>query len=245
MSVFRNAVFLAAIAGLFAGIVMTGLQSFFTVPLILEAETYEGAVEAAHDHGTGHVHTHEAVAEDHHGEAWAPEDGAARTFYTALANIVTAVGFGLLLVTVSELAGGIVGWRHGLIWGLAGFSAFTLAPGLGLPPELPAMPAADLFARQVWWIATVCATAGGIALIAFGKNMFLALLGVALIVAPHIVGAPQPVSHDTPVPADLHHRFVVAVTLTNLVFWLVLGGVAGLARARFENRLGSARKSLA
>ena len=43
MAVFRNAIFLAAIAGLFAGIVMTGLQSVFTVPLILQAETFEGA----------------------------------------------------------------------------------------------------------------------------------------------------------------------------------------------------------
>ena len=31
-------------------------------------------------------------------------------------------------------------WRQGLFWGFAGFAVFTLAPGLGLPPELPAMP---------------------------------------------------------------------------------------------------------
>lgn len=247
MSIFRNVVFLAAIAGLFAGIVMTGLQSFFTVPLILQAESYE-AVAPAHDHGGGAAldHEHAAVSgHDHGGEAWAPEDGAERTFYTAAANIVTGIGFGLLLVAVSEFAGGIAGWRAGLLWGLAGFGIFTLAPGLGLPPELPAMPAADLFARQLWWIATVCATAAGLALIAFGRTIFLTVLGVALIVAPHLVGAPQPVSHETPVPADLHHRFVVAVTLTNFVFWLVLGGVAGIARLRLVGGSEPARKSLA
>ena len=43
MNLFRNAVFTAAIAGLFAGLVMTALQTFATVPLILQAETFEGA----------------------------------------------------------------------------------------------------------------------------------------------------------------------------------------------------------
>ncbi|MCT7377662.1 CbtA family protein [Chelativorans salis] len=239
MSVFRNAVFLAAIAGLFAGIVMTGLQSFFTVPLILQAETYEAAAPA-HDHGEG------AAADHHHDEeAWAPADGAERTFYTALANIVTGIGFGLLLVAVSEIAGGITGWRQGLVWGFAGFAVFTLAPGLGLPPELPAMPAANLLARQVWWIATVGATAAGLALIAFRRSLPLAALGLALIVVPHVVGAPQPVSHETPVPADLHQRFVVTVTVTNLLFWAVLGAATGFIRTRFSGALGTPQNSLA
>ena len=43
MTIFRNVVIIAAIAGLFSGIVMTALQSFATVPLILQAETFEGA----------------------------------------------------------------------------------------------------------------------------------------------------------------------------------------------------------
>ncbi|WP_274424625.1 CbtA family protein [Chelativorans sp. YIM 93263] len=246
MSVLRNAVFLAAIAGLFAGIAMTGLQTFFTVPLILEAETYEAGANAAHGHAHEHGHEDAAASGHHHNEdAWAPADGAERTIYTALANVVTGVGFGLLLVAVSELAGGISSWRQGLVWGFAGFAVFTLAPGLGLPPELPGMPAADLLARQTWWIATVCATAGGLALIAFGRQPLLAVLGVALIIAPHFVGAPQPATHDTAVPAELHHSFVVAVTLTNLVFWVLLGAAVGILRTRFAEGLGAARSSFA
>ena len=74
--------------------------------------------------------------------------------FTALANLVTAIGFGLLLVAVSEFAGGIRSWRAGPASGASPASpTFTLAPGLGLPPELPAMPAAELGARQAWWIA--------------------------------------------------------------------------------------------
>lgn len=269
MNLFRNVVFVAAIAGLVAGVVLACMQAYATVPLILKAEVYEQA-------GGGHQHEHAAApaanatdtnamstaapaenamssaasapaeaaapAED---EGWAPADGFERFAFSVLANIVTGIGFALVLVAVSEFAGGIGNWRHGVFWGLAGFAAFTLAPGLGLPPELPAMPAADLTQRQIWWWATVAATAAGLGLIAFRKSLPLAILAVALIVAPHIVGAPQPDSFETPIPEGLHHQFVVAVTVTNLVFWLVLGAVVGVMRGRFTATATSLRDSFA
>lgn len=249
MSVFRNVVFIAAISGLLAGVILAALQTYATVPLILKAETYENA-------GGGHEHAAAAAAgtetaptagteatapapaaqvaapAEEEVEAWAPADGFERFAYSALANIVSGVAFALILVAASELAGGIANWRQGVFWGFAGFAVFTLAPGLGLPPELPAMPAADLGDRQIWWTLTVVATAAGLALIAFKQSLPLAILGVALVVAPHIIGAPQPESHDSPIPADLHHSFVVAVTIANLVFWVVLGAVAGYVRNR-------------
>ena len=43
MTIFRNVVFVAALAGLLAGIVMTAMQTYATVPLILKAETFENA----------------------------------------------------------------------------------------------------------------------------------------------------------------------------------------------------------
>ncbi len=257
MNLFRSVVFIAAIAGLVAGVVLACMQAYATVPLILKAEVFEQA-------GGGHQHEHAAApaanatdtnamssaapaeaaapAED---EGWAPADGFERFAFSVLANIVTGIGFALVLVAVSEFAGGIGNWRQGVFWGLAGFAAFTLAPGLGLPPELPAMPAADLTQRQIWWWATVVATAVGLGLIAFRKSLPLAILAVALIVAPHIVGAPQPDSFETPIPEGLHHQFVVAVTLTNLVFWLVLGAVIGVVRGRFTGTATSLRDSFA
>ncbi|HMM64013.1 MAG TPA: CbtA family protein [Mesorhizobium sp.] len=258
MSVFRNVVFVAAVAGLVAGIALAVMQAYATVPLILKAEVYEQA-------GGGHQHDHAATESSGAGEAvsgaatseeaaapaeeedegWEPADGFERFAYTVLSNVVTGIGFALILVAASELAGGIGNWRQGVFWGLAGFSVFTLAPGLGLPPELPAMPAADLAARQVWWVATVLATAAGLALIAFRKSLPLTLLAVALIVAPHIVGAPQPDSFETPIPEGLHHQFVVAVTVTNLLFWLVLGAAAGVARGRVTGEAASLRDSFA
>ena len=75
--------------------------------------------------------------------------------------------------------------------------------------------------------------------------MVLVACRVALIVAPHIVGAPQPVSHESPIPADLHHQFVVAATVTNLIFWVVLGGIVALVRPGFAGSAGGLRNSFA
>ncbi|RWX63737.1 cobalt transporter [Mesorhizobium sp. M4B.F.Ca.ET.089.01.1.1] len=266
MNLFRNVVFIAAIAGLVAGVVLACLQAYATVPLILKAEVYEQAGGGHHhDHAAAPAETGNAMssaapagnamssaapapaeaaapAED---EGWAPADGFERFAFNVVANIVTGIGFALILVAVSEFAGGIGNWRQGVFWGLAGFAVFTLAPGLGLPPELPAMPAAELLPRQIWWTATAVATAAGLGLIAFRKSLPLAILAVALIVAPHIVGAPQPESFETPIPEGLHHQFVVAVTVTDLVFWLVLGAAVGVVRGRFTGTATSLRDSFA
>ncbi len=89
------------------------------------------------------------------------------------------------------------------------------------------MPAAELGARQAWWVATAFSTAGGIALLAYGRSVL-----VALLLAPHLVGAPQALSHDSPIPETLHHGFVVAVVMTTLVFFMLLGGLTGYFRRR-------------
>ena len=234
MSLFRTILFVAALAGIGAGLVGAAIHLFTTVPLILKAETFEGAGEAdpaaaapAHEHAPG------TAAHVHDGAAWEPADGLERNGLTLVFSLLTGFGFALLLVAASEVSGGLAGWHQGLLWGLGGFAAFTLAPGLGLPPELPAMPAADLAARQMWWIATAGATAGGLALLAFGRTPLLAVLGVALILAPHAIGAPQPESHESPIPEALHHTFVVASIATSFVFWVLLGSLAGWLRPRF------------
>lgn len=252
MTALRNMLFVAALSGLAVGVVMTLLQFFATVPLILQAEVFENAapvVEADHDDGAAAVAEDPAataVAHDHaEEEEWEPADGFQRLGLTMVANLVTAIGFGLLLVAASEFAGGIAGWRQGLLWGLAGFAVFTLAPGLGLPPELPAMPAAELGTRQVWWVTCVALTAGGLALIAFSHSPWLAIVGCALLVIPHLIGAPQPESHESPIPENLHHSFVVAVTVTNLIFWLLLGLAVGLVRPRFAADLDAPNARLA
>ena len=232
MDYFRNIVVVAALAGAIAGLGMTVAQQLATVPLILKAEVYEqGAAAPAHEHGD--AATAQAGAHQHGNEGWSPADGFERTFFSVLANIVTGVGFALLLVAASELFGGIKNWRQGVFWGLAGFAVFTLAPGLGLPPELPAMPAAALGPRQLWWVATVLCAAIALGLLFFQRSLIAVVAAIALLVAPHLIGAPQPVSYESPIPEGLHHSFIVAVVLSTLVFWVLLGGLAGLFRGRF------------
>lgn len=233
MDLFRRIVLVAALAGLIAGLFDTAAQALRVAPLIHEAETYEQAAgdAAMHEHADGDsVGGHEHAA-----DAWAPADVAERIGYTALANIVTALGFGLLLTAAFALRGR-ADWRTGLLWGGAGFLTFTLAPSLGLPPELPGSEAAALGDRQLWWTLTAAATGVGLALLLLKREVWAAILGVALIVMPHVVGAPQPEAHGGVAPASLSHAFIAASIVTSLLFWLVLGGVAGFFYGRFAAR---------
>ncbi|CDZ66968.1 Cobalt transporter subunit CbtA [Neorhizobium galegae bv. orientalis] len=234
MSLFRNIVFTAVIAGLLSGLLLTVMQSFSTVPLILQAEVFENAApEAGHSHDAAPA-APGAAAHHHEEEAWAPADGFERFIYTLAADMLSAIGFALVLVAASEAFGGFRGWRGGLMFGIAGFLAVILAPGLGLPPELPGMPAAELGPRQIWWVSTAVCTAIGLGLLAYTRSAVFAALAVVLLIAPHLVGAPLPPSHETAVPMDLHARFVNAVYATNLVFWAVLGALAGVVREKFR-----------
>jgi cobalt transporter subunit CbtA len=226
MTVFRNIVFAAALAGLLAGLFVTIVHAVGTVPIILKAETYEKAAES----GPAPATNAEAATTEHHHEAgaWAPADGFQRTAFTALADVLTGIAFGLLLTAAYALRGRAMDWRQGLFWGLAGFATFTLAPGLDLPPEVPGTESAPLLDRQIWWVATAIATAGGLALIFLTRNIALTVLGVALIALPHICGAPQPAEYKSLVPEGLAHSFVVTAVVTSFLFWLVLGSLTGV-----------------
>lgn len=212
----------AVIAGVAAGLLLSAIQWIDVIPAIHEAETYEGAGAAAPDHDHGQL----AAAHDHDGQAWGPDDGAERIGFTILMNVLAAVGFALLLAAGFALRGGVSA-REGVLWGLAGFAAFSLAPSLGLPPELPGAAVAGLAERQAWWLMTAALTALGLAAIAFVRTPWLQPLGLALIAAPHIVGAPRPEQPGGLAPAELADAFVVAVIVTSAVFWLALGGFSG------------------
>jgi cobalt transporter subunit CbtA len=224
---FGRILFAAVIGGFAAALLLTGVQAFKVLPLILEAETYEtAAVDHAHGAQAESDHAHDA-------DAWAPADGGERLAYTLMTNVLTGIGFALLLTAAMTLRGG-AGWREGLVWGLAGYAVFSLAPAMGLPPELPGMAAGDLAARQVWWTGTVIATGGGLALIVFVPRAVFRALGVALIVVPHAIGAPHPEAAHGAVPAELAAAFVSATLVANLLFWLAIGGVSAYAFERLR-----------
>lgn len=209
----------AGFSGLLAALLLTLLQSFWVSPLILQAETYESAEPAVeqHEHASAGALEHE-----HSAEAWSPEDGWQRVLSTTGGNLVVAVGFALILAALYSLREP-TRVATGALWGLAGFAVFCLAPTLGLPPELPGTAAADLGQRQNWWVGTAAATAVGLALLVFARHWAFKVLGAAVLVVPHLIGAPQPEVHESLAPEALEAQFKIASWLTNAAFWLALG----------------------
>ena len=208
----------AGFTGLLAALLLTLLQSFWVAPLILQAESFEKTpptAEVVHEHAAG------AAAHTHDAQAWEPEDGWQRVLSTTGGNLVVAVGFALMLAGLYTLRAP-TRTAQGLLWGLAGYATFVLAPTLGLPPELPGTAAADLTLRQTWWIGTAASTAAGLALIVFGRNWLLKALGLAILAVPHVIGAPQPQVHSMLAPEALEAQFKIASQLTNVAFWLAL-----------------------
>lgn len=234
----------ALLSGLLAGVLITVVQEFTTTPIILHAEQFEGGGEADGDAGLAFLNDlYEGGTfilahgdEDHGGEAaWAPEDGIERSFYTLITNLLTGVAFALLLVGGFVLYGKPVDARRGVMWGMAGFATFTIAPALGLPPEVPGAMAADIGARQVWWLFAAVATGAGLWLLVLGSQWWMRAVGIVLIALPHVVGAPQPAEMGGAVPPELAGHFVAASLVTAFVFWAVLGWLAGKFYERFSS----------
>jgi len=225
----RKIFWLALIAGVVAGIAATAVQWFTTIPLILEAERYEHPAQEAEAAASTPSEPGATHANDHEHE----HDGVlVRTGNTLLFNVLAGIGFGLLLSALLTTLGAH-GVGTGLALGLGGFLAVGLAPALGLPPELPGIAAAALFARQMWWIGTAVASAAGLALLVLGRRNALRLAGIALLLVPHVIGAPDP--NSVPAggpPAELQRLFIVASLGSTALFWLILGGALGWLHAR-------------
>jgi cobalt transporter subunit CbtA len=227
VTTFQRLIAVAALAGSLAGVLVTVVHQVATVPLILRAEAFEDAAasqsgQAEANADAGHTHDTE------HAGAWQPHDGFERIAATALADVATGIGFALLLLALSELYGQRLNWRRGVCWGLGGFVAVTLAPALGLPPELPGTESAALLDRQVWWVATVVLTGSGLGLVFLVRKPLLAAIGAGLIALPHLYGAPQPIVHGSLAPETLARDFAIAAMLASLAFWIALGLLAGI-----------------
>lgn len=245
----------ALIAGVLAGLVAAVLQQAVTVPLVVAAEALEGGGAPAghgdgHDHG-GHDHgTHDHLSDDHgaaapaqsghgghdHGDGWMPQDGVERIFYTSLMTVLIGLGYAFVLVALIAFSGRRMTARQGVLWGAAGFVTTALAPGLGLPPELPGMLAAEVQARQIWWFLTVVLTGLGLWLIFLSDRQVLMGVGIIALIIPHVIGAPHP-HHGggSGVPPELAAQFATASLAMAAVFWCVLGAIAGSIWQRMDH----------
>ncbi|MCB1739296.1 MAG: CbtA family protein [Gammaproteobacteria bacterium] len=247
---FQRIFFAAIVAGLLAGALISGVQSVTTTPIILHAEENEGGGQdhsatspgvnsiqlAVFDAATGKLlhRIGESAPAANKEEGWAPEDGLERTLYTTLANLLIGTGFSLLVVAGMVLSGRPVKVGTGVLWGAAGFVVFTLAPGLGLPPEVPGSMAAELGARQSWWIFAAAGAALGLGLMVFADKLYWKAVGIVVMVLPHLVGAPHPASIGGAVPPELAGQFAATAIVVSAIFWVMIGGFS----AAFYRRLG-------
>ena len=213
--ILTSAVFAGAVAGVLAAL----LQLLFVQPVLLHAELYESG-QLVH-FGAGEVASAQPVE-----AGFEPlRDGLSILF-----TMLTYTGYAFLLIAgmaLAEARGVVVDGRRGILWGLAGYVAFHLAPAVSLPPEVPGVAAADVEARQIWWFATVAASGLAVWLIAFGRNLTMWVAAVALLLAPHVVGAPHPAAFAGTVPPEIAALFASRALGVGLAAWVLLGVFAG------------------
>jgi cobalt transporter subunit CbtA len=241
-------IFVAALgAGVSVGLLLAALQHVALVPMILEAEKHENRGTKPNEQaglrrpqlsevldiaralpdavGRARAHSHDATTKDADASPW-------RSAWTWIATTLVSIGFAMALVGAIAVSGREVNAREGVLWGLAGFAAFSLAPAFGLPPELPGAVAADLALRQLWWIATAALTILGLGLLVFGHGTWPLPVGLALIAAPHLVGAPHPDGGSGSAPPELAAAFAARSLVVAAIFWSVLGWACGTFYAR-------------
>jgi predicted cobalt transporter CbtA len=79
------------------------------------------------------------------------------------------------------------------------------------------------------------AVAGGLSINALRHSPAAVLVGILTIAAPHLVGAPRLDHVETNIPEALSQQFIVAVTLTALLSWALLGGLTGYFYRKFSD----------
>ncbi len=209
-----SALFAGAAAGLIAGL----LQLVFVQPVLLHAELYESG-QLVH-FGADAVSAHPDL----------PGLDPVRDGLSLIFTMLTYTGYALIVVaamSIGEERGARIDGRWGILWGIAGFVAFHLAPGFSLAPEVPGVGAADLTARQIWWFATVGCAAVAMWLLAFGISWIGWGLAAVLLLAPHLIGAPEPESFSGTVPPEIAGLFAARALGVGLAAWVILGSFAG------------------
>lgn len=165
------------------------------------------------------------------GVDWKPADGLSRAALTGLAVLVSGVGYAFLLVAAMLALDVAPTMASAIRFAIGGYVATSLAPALGLPPELPGMGGADLELRQFWWLGTVVATGPALCLVARSRAAWAVALALALAALPHAIGAPigaPGVSAASDVPPVLAAQFAARSLAIAFVFWVTLG--LGLGR---------------
>jgi cobalt transporter subunit CbtA len=213
VSTFRRLMAVVLCAGALAGLALSANQHFTVVPLIEAAERYEADPE-------------------HHAAEWKPEAGRERTGWTVGTTVLTGIGFAGVLFGFLRLTRRRITPRNGVLWGIAAFACFHVAPSLGLPPMPPGVPVSDVQSRQLWWTCAVLGAAAGLWLIT-RRSWMARIAGVAVMVAPHLATVTA-VAGDSPVPPELMRNFALASLASMAIFWMLVGGIGGYLSSRWS-----------
>lgn len=223
------------IAGFVVALLATLLQFSFLERNILLAERYESG-ELMHFAGVGvGDHAEPSTAEaghdnqtyDHTAHDHAADDGPfwLRQVKTLLTMTITYCGYGLVMIagmTIARHFGKTIGAAEAMLWGLAGFGVFMMAPAMGLEPLLPGVEGAALRSRQAWWLFCAGSSAAGLAVLAYGFGQ-TRLIGIVLLAIPHIIGAPHQASFTGLLPPELASQHAARSLGVGLVAWVTLG----------------------
>jgi cobalt transporter subunit CbtA len=245
---FRNTVFSAVVVGIIVGSLYGLFQQYQINPIIYAAESFEVNDIEAPANTTDTHNDSEAIHSHDHGDGtgWSPANKLQRVTATLVANIMAAITFSLILISVMSFHNlksdkPKLNWKTGILWGVALMLSMFVAPSLlGLHPEIPGTVSESLGQRQVWWISSTAATAIGLLLIYYAAPVFK-IAGAVLLILPQLLGAPTPQTHSysntDPVAIEalnqLSGQFVNMTTIGMSIFCLLIGALCGFASTRF------------
>ena len=205
---------IALFAGFIAGVISAVMQMIFLQPILLHAELYEAG---------NLIHFGNSMVSGSH---LIPTFDFQRNALNVLFSALIYTGYALILTSLFSYASSLnlkIDNVRAILFGICGFVTVQLSPAFGLPPELPGVAAAELIPRQIWWFFCVISTGLGFWIIAFGGNLIFIMVGVILILLPHIIGAPQPLMFIGPTPPELASHFASRALTIGLVTWSCLG----------------------
>jgi len=152
-----------------------------------------------------------------------------------LTNAVAGTALGLLLAAAVTIRGRALDWRRGILWGLAGFTVFSLLPALTLPVGLPGFESAPLHVRQAWWGLSVLGGEAGLAVLVWKPGPFAKTAGVLLDLAAPIASALfWETAEPTPEVREIQLAFAGNWLAASAMFWIVIGGIQGLMARRIS-----------
>ncbi len=213
---------LVVLTALISGSFLTFLQSQKVIPLILQAEQFEGgpiiSYESENIHGN-----HQHIEEAGHPQ---PATIEARLIKTWVMNSVICTVW-VLSIMIMLLLHKKNRWYDGVSMGLIGFYSLFAAPALGLHPELPGATAAPLEARQFWWLLVAGSSFIGLNMMIYKGKVWVRFVGFTLILIPFVYHPPAAEIFGGSAPFLLAKQFTVYVWLTNLLSWLFTGLLVG------------------